>query len=128
MGLAQGGANLGNGATNVIIAIPNAVAHVYNNTAGWFLPNCPYIPFYDWSKNLITEEPDWVHTTGKVCGSVAFIAATWALLLEAAAPRITPGQLEIERMREFLQEGHAEMNDMIRARDALFAQGRKRIC
>jgi hypothetical protein len=86
-GLGQGVANLGNVVTDTAIAIPNTVPLAWNYTAGWVAPNCPYIPSPDWSKGLVTDEPDWCHSVSKGAGNVALIAGTCALSLEAQAAR-----------------------------------------
>lgn len=85
-GFGQGVANVLNAGTEVVIGTANLPATGWNYTAGWFLPNAPYIPNPDWSKGFITNEGDvdgdgsrGTHGWSKGFGHVGIAAGAGAL-------------------------------------------------
>jgi RHS repeat-associated protein len=74
-GLLQGLWNIGNGFTDFVIGTVNTPAFVWNNTAGWVLPNAPYVPAPDWSDNVWFDEGDW-HGWNKAVATGSFAIGT----------------------------------------------------
>ncbi len=86
-GLAQGGANLGNSATDVGIGILNTPGFVWNSTAGWILPNIPYIKAPDWSKGYFIDEDPLDRAISRGAGDVAVSCALFAGPFKRFLPR-----------------------------------------
>jgi len=67
-GLGQGVLNTVNGVQDVGIGVLNTPAFAWNWTAGWVLPECPYIPSPDWSRGKLTYEDPILHDASKFLG------------------------------------------------------------
>ncbi len=96
-GLLQGGANVANSGTDIAVGFLNTPAALWNSTAGWILPNAPYIPAPDWSRGMWTNEDPrdrWISRTAGTVGLGAGLGAAGLRSLPALRRALSPAKTE----------------------------------
>ena len=104
LGLGQGGANLINGVQDIGVGVINLPAAAWNVTAGNLgAKTAPYVPSADWSKNLVTEENDTLHSVSKFLTGEGTVTLATMGLAQASKVRYLRNLEKAEKTEQALE-------------------------